>query len=90
MHSVARFLRFYGGGLGSALATPYGWFSALVDEIPRLAATEKRDAIDVQYTKDPQWLADRCSAIARSGLIVQADNTDHEAEWTRLGALLGR
>jgi len=91
VHSVALFCRFYGCGPPVALATPYGWFTALLDEAPRLAALEKRDLVDVHHTRDPKWLVDRLTTMSRDGVVlVEQDDETVAANWDMLYKLLGR
>lgn len=91
VRDVATFCRFYAGGVPAALATPHGWFCALLDEAPRLAALEKRDQIDVHYTKDARWLSERLTAISQQGLVSEyVDDAEAEKNWDMVGKLMGR
>jgi len=51
----------------------------------------KRDMLEVQYTRDAQWLMDRYNAIIESGTPFKP-HTDEEAieGWDKLNKFLGR
>ena len=63
----------------------------LVEQLPRRRAMHKRDMLEVQYTRDAQWLMDRYNAIIESGTPFKP-HTDEEAieGWDKLNKFLGR
>jgi hypothetical protein len=92
VHRVARFVRYYGQSLDATLTMPYGWFCALFEEIPRLAALEKRDLVDVVHTSDARWLCERLTAIAQHTNVVLPSGHDEQHtinEWQRLERFIG-
>lgn len=87
IHEVSACCRFYGWTWHYVMSLPYGVFRAVVDEIPRLKAEEKRDMLDVQHTGDPKWLQERLTGIINYGLGGQTITDEQAADgWAKLQA----
>ena len=86
---IARLCRFYGWTWQYCLSMPVCHFQAALSEVDALRAQEKLDALDVQHTSDPRWLARRLEAIVRAGRTEPVDDETANENWRRMRALFG-